>query len=100
MSGRMSKVKVSLTLSEDLVALIDRDARKTGSTRSGVVEDWLRSTASRAAEKSIDDATAAYYASLRGDARADDDAISKAMSRATTEVAYDTPRPRRLRKQR
>ena len=96
----MSKTKVSLTLSQDLVALIDRDARRTGSTRSGVVEDWLRSTASRAAEKSIDDATAAYYASLRGDARADDDAISRAMSTAATEVAYDAPRPRRARKQR
>ena len=96
----MSKIKVSLTLSQDLVALIDRDARRTGSTRSGVVEDWLRSAASRAAEKSIDDATAAYYASLRGDARADDEAISTAMSRAATDVVYDVPRSRRARKQR
>lgn len=96
----MSKLKVSLTLSQDLVALIDRNAKKTGSTRSGVVEDWLRSSASRAAESSIDDATAAYYASLRGEARADDDAISKAMSRSATRIAYDTPRPRRARKQR
>jgi metal-responsive CopG/Arc/MetJ family transcriptional regulator len=100
MRSRMSKVKVSLTLSEDLLALIDRDARRTGSTRSGVVEDWLRSTASRAAEKAIDDATTAYYASLRGDARADDEAISTAMSRAATDVVYDAPGPRRTRKQR
>ena len=67
---------------------------------SGVVEDWLRSTASRAAEKSIDDATAAYYASLRGEARVEDNAISTAMSRAATDVVYDAPRPRRARKQR
>lgn len=93
-------MKVSLTLSQDLVALIDRDARRTDSTRSGVVEDWLRSTASRAAEKSIDDATAAYYASLRGEARVEDNAISTAMSRAATDVVYDAPRPRRARKQR
>ncbi len=96
----MSKVKVSLTLSKDLVALIDRDARRTGSTRSGIVEDWLRSTASRAAEKSIDDATAAYYASLRGDARADDDAVSRAMAKAAREVVYDAPRPQRVRRPR
>jgi len=96
----MSKLKVSLTLSQDLVVLIDRDARRTGSTRSGIVEDWLRSSASRAAERSIDDATAAYYASLRGEARADDDAISKAMARSATKIAYDPPGPRRARKQR
>lgn len=96
----MSKFKVSLTLSQDLVVLIDRNAKMTGSTRSGVIEAWLRSSASRAAERSIEDATAAYYASLRGEAREDDDAISKAMSRSATKITYDEPRPRRARKQR
>lgn len=100
MVGGMSKLKVSLTLSADLVVLIDRNARRTGSTRSGVVEDWLRSSASRAAESTIDEATATYYASLRGEARADDDAISKAMSRSATKIAYDAPRRRRAPKQR
>lgn len=96
----MSKLKVSLTLSQDLVVLIDRNARRTGSTRSGVVEDWLRSSASRAAESTIENATAAYYASLRGEAKTDDDAISKAMSRSAMKIVYDTPRPRRARKPR
>ena len=32
-----AKLKVSLTLAADVVALVDRDARRSGSTRSGVV---------------------------------------------------------------
>ena len=94
----MSKIKVSLTLSRDVLALIDRDARRTGSTRSGTVEEWLRGSATRAAERAIDDATAAYYASLRGAARAEDEAISKAMSKAATQIVYDMPKPKRMRR--
>ena len=96
----MSKLKVSLTLSQDLVVLIDRTANRSGSTRSGVIEAWLRTSASRAAESSVEDATAAYYASLRGEAKADDESISRAMSRSATKVTYDAPAPQRPRKSR
>jgi metal-responsive CopG/Arc/MetJ family transcriptional regulator len=93
-----TKTKVSLTLSTELVARIDRDARRLGTTRSYLVEAWLRSSASRAAERDLEEATAAYYATLRGPAKADEEAIARASSRAAKLVTYDEPRPRSRRK--
>jgi hypothetical protein len=67
MNGRIprmtatAKLKVSLTLSADLVALVDREARRAKDSRSSVIEQWLRRAASSNLERVIDDATAAYY---------------------------------------
>ncbi|MDB4962130.1 MAG: hypothetical protein JWP01_2129 [Myxococcales bacterium] len=96
----MSKVKVSVTLSKDLVRIIDRDARRTGSSRSGVIEEWLYATASRAAEQTIDQATTAYYATLRGESLDEDNAIALGMARAARAVTYDPPRRRPARRPR
>lgn len=92
------KLKVSITLSADLLALVDRDAQRTHDTRSGVVEQWLRRAASATAEKEIEEATAAYYLSLRGEERSEDDTLSRALSAAARRVSYDeAPLPRRRR---
>jgi hypothetical protein len=91
-----AKLKVSLTLSADLVALVDRQARRGDGSRSGVVEQWLRRAANASVEKEIDDATVSYYRSLRGDDHAEDERLSRALSRAVRHVAYDDgPAPRR-----
>jgi hypothetical protein len=92
------KLKVSLTLSADVVALVDRDARRRKHTRSGVVEQWLRRAAGANVEHQIEEATAAYYLSLRGDERAEEEAISKALSGAARRVSYDGSEPRRRRR--
>jgi metal-responsive CopG/Arc/MetJ family transcriptional regulator len=92
------KLKVSLTLSADVVALVDRHARRRKNTRSGVVEQWLRRAAATSAEQQIEEATAAYYRSLRGDERAEEDAMSRALSAAARRVAYDKSEPRRQRR--
>jgi metal-responsive CopG/Arc/MetJ family transcriptional regulator len=61
----LRKHKVSLSLPADLVDWIDRQAaRKRGETRSGVVEQAVRSWVRRAAAKDIEDATVAYYQGL------------------------------------
>jgi metal-responsive CopG/Arc/MetJ family transcriptional regulator len=86
-----AKLKVSLTLSADLVAHVDRDAERRHETRSGVVEQWLRRAASSSAEKEIEEATAAYYMSLRGDERAEDEALSRALSSVARRLTYDEP---------
>jgi hypothetical protein len=94
-----AKLKVSLTLSADLVALVDRDAERLHDTRSGVVEQWLRHAARAAVEKEIEAATATYYRSLRGDERAEDEALARALSVATQRISYDTaPAVRRARR--
>jgi hypothetical protein len=93
-----NKLKVSLTLSADVVALVDRDARHHKGTRSGIVEQWLRRAASRNVEQEIEHATVAYYRSLRADERAEDAAMSRALSAAARRLSYDdTAMPRRGR---
>jgi metal-responsive CopG/Arc/MetJ family transcriptional regulator len=96
-----AKLKVSLTLSADLVALVDRDARRGKGSRSGVIEQWLRRAANANVEREIDDATAAYYRSLRGEDRAEDESLSRSLSDAARRVAYDddsAPRGRQARR--
>jgi metal-responsive CopG/Arc/MetJ family transcriptional regulator len=91
-----AKLKVSLTLSADLLALVDRDARRGNGTRSGVIEQWLRRAASSNLEHEIDQATAAYYRSLRGDDRTEDESLSRSLSDAARRVTFDDrPAPTR-----
>lgn len=72
------KHKVSLSLPADLVTWIDRQAaRKRGQTRSGVVEQAVRSWARRSAAKDIEDATVAYYQAMTSSERDDDEAWSR-----------------------
>ena len=85
------KLKVSLSLSADVVALVDRQATHLHETRSGVIEQWLRRAGSAAAEREIDQATVAYYTSLRTADRAEDEAISRASSAAAGLVEYGEP---------
>ena len=74
----LRKHKVSLSLSADLLAWIDRQAaRKRGATRSGVVEHALRSWARRSAAKEIEDATVAYYQAMTSAERDEDAAWSR-----------------------
>ena len=92
------KLKVSLTLSADLLELVDRDARRRNNTRSGVIEQWLRRAANAGVEQEIEDATGAYYRSLRSNEAAENEALSRALSKAARRVTYDSAAlPRRRR---
>ena len=94
-----SKLKVSVTLSGDLLELVDRDARRLNETRSGVIEQWLRRAAVATAHKELEAATAAYYLSLREAERADDEALARGLSKAARRVSYEKGgRPRRRRR--
>lgn len=100
--GRMpSKLKVSLSLSPEVLALVDRAAKQRKHTRSAVVEQWLRRAVTTEIEQTIEQATAEYYQSLRVAERAADESLSKALSRAARRVSYDEgAAPRRGRAQR
>ena len=95
-----AKLKVSLTLSSDLVALVDRDAKRRRDTRSGVIEKWLRKAATATAKREVEEATAAYYLALRAEGHQDEEAtLSRALSSAARKVPYgDEPAPRRGRR--
>jgi hypothetical protein len=86
---KATKRKLSVTLSADVLALVDRDARRLGETRSGVIEQWLRRAAAGNVAREIEQATVAYYRSLREEERKENDALSKALSRAARRVSYD-----------
>ncbi len=92
------KLKVSVTLSADVLALVDRDARRRSETRSGVIEQWLRRVASATIEKEIEHETAAYYEALRGSERVEDEALARGLSEAARRVSYDAAAPRRRRR--
>jgi hypothetical protein len=85
------KAKLSLTVSVDLLELVDRDVRRLKGTRSSVIELWLRRAATVSTQRAIDEATAAYYLSLQSA----EEPLSRALSKATKRVLYDTPAPAR-----
>lgn len=96
-----AKLKVSLSLSVEILALVDRTARRGNDTRSGVIERWLRRAASAATEQELAEATAAYYRSLRGEERDEDEALARGLSEAARRISYDdasAPRRRRARR--
>lgn len=91
------KQKISVTVASDVLGLVDREARRAGATRSYTIERWLRAGALRAAEASLEDATAAYYASLRPEEQAEAEAIGRAGSKAAQRATYDAAPRRRPR---
>jgi hypothetical protein len=86
------KLKVNLTLSADVVALVDRDAQRRKDTRSGIVEQWLRRAATAGVEQEIEDVTAAYYRSLSSEEDAEEEVGSKSPASSTRRIAYDQTR--------
>jgi len=83
------RVKISISLSRDLVARIDRAARAEARPRSRVLEDWLRMTARRNAARDLEEATVAYYESLTPDDRREDALMAAASSKAARRLAVD-----------
>ncbi len=92
------KVKLSITLSADLVRALDRQASAgSGRTRSSVLESWLRSVERSHRARALDQAVAAYYDALDDEARDDDESLSTALTGAARRVRVDPPAVRRRR---
>ncbi len=90
MMSAMPKAKISITLSEELLQRIDREARRRPSgTRSAVIEDWVRRGARGRGADLLREETIAYYSSLDGKELAEDDAIARASGDAARELRYD-----------
>lgn len=79
------KVRVSVSLSKDLLKRVDREVARSGrSSRSSVVEAWLETGRLRADEERLRLETIAYYANLDDADREDDDAWSQFATREFT----------------
>jgi len=86
-SMQEGRVKISISLSRDLVARIDRAAKAEARPRSRVLEDWLRSTARESAARDLEEATIAYYESATVADRRENAAMAAASGRAARRLA-------------
>lgn len=74
MTEAATKAKLSVTISRELLDAVDREvARHPGSTRSGVIESWLRLASRTHEEELLRRQTVAYYQARRRDEVADDE---------------------------
>ena len=87
------KTKVSVTIEQDLLTEIDRLA-VGGSTRSRIIEEWLRLAAREHARRALDAATAAYYEGRSEAERAEDKTLAEFTARAAGERDLDPARRR------
>ena len=83
------KAKISITLSDELLAQVDRAARRDAQTRSAVIERWLRVASRADAAAGLREDTTRYYESLTSDERAEDLAIARAASRRARRLRID-----------
>src|SRR5215510_4341448 len=84
-----SRLKISVSLPSDLVDRIDQVARAESRSRSRVVESWLRSAATRGAERELEHATIAYYESQTAEESREDAAMAAALSRSARRLEVD-----------
>jgi metal-responsive CopG/Arc/MetJ family transcriptional regulator len=94
------KMKISISLDAEVLEAVDRRAARNKTTRSAVMEQWLRSAARQAELQRLEEETAAYYDSLTPAERREDAAIARASSRALQKLIIDEPPRRRARRSR
>jgi len=83
------RVKISVSLPGELVALIDRTARSEARSRSRVLEGWLCATTLENTARELEAATIAYYDSLTSEDRREEKAIATASSAAARRLRID-----------
>jgi metal-responsive CopG/Arc/MetJ family transcriptional regulator len=86
------KVRLTITMSPDLLETIDRSVRP-GESRSSVIESWLRSATRRRAHDLLAAETEAYYEAITAAESAEDLALSRATAQALSVRNLDTNRP-------
>jgi len=92
------KMKISVSLDADVLEAVDRRAARNKTTRSAVMEQWLRSAARQVELQRLEEETAAYYDSLTSAERREDAALARASSRAFRKLIIDEPPRRRARR--
>jgi metal-responsive CopG/Arc/MetJ family transcriptional regulator len=94
------KVKISVSLDAALLGVVDRLAQNEGTSRSAVMERWLKQVSRRDQLLRLEEETAAYYEALTVAEIEEDAALSGASSRAARTLVVDEPSPRRARRRR
>jgi metal-responsive CopG/Arc/MetJ family transcriptional regulator len=95
------KLKISVSLDAELLALLDRRAAKEKTTRSAIMEQWLRRASRQSDLQWLEEETAAYYDALTPAEKEDDAEWTEFASRSARKLTIDEPaarygrRPRR-----
>ena len=78
-----TKVKLSVTVSRDIVDAIDREVVHigAGASRSSILEAWLRAASRSRAHDGLAERTALYYRTRTPEQHADDDAWADVATR-------------------
>lgn len=97
------KLKISISLDAALLEAVDRRAAAQKTTRSAIMEQWLRNASRQADLRRLEEETAAYYDALTPRERADDAEWANFASRSARKLAIDEPaehgtRPRSRRR--
>lgn len=94
-----TKVRVTITLSRDVLSHVDKRARSgSARSRSAFIEEALRELMRHSAEAMIARETIAYYQSLSQTEEAEDAALAQALGAASRRVAVDRPQRGKGRK--
>lgn len=85
-----TRVKLSITLTPEIVRTIDRARRaRHGESRSAVIEEWLRRGARQEEEARLRAETIEYYESRSSAEVREDAALARASSRAARRLRFD-----------
>ena len=92
------KLKISISLDAALLAVVDHRAAKEKTTRSAIMEQWLRSASRQSELQRLEEETAAYYDALTPAEKADDAEWAEFASRSARKLIIDEPVSRRGRR--
>jgi metal-responsive CopG/Arc/MetJ family transcriptional regulator len=92
------KVKISISLGTDVLDAVDRRATRERTTRSAIMERWLRGAARQAELQRLEEETAAYYDALTPAEKREDAEWVEAASRSFKKLDIDGPPPKRQRR--
>src|SRR5262249_37802019 len=95
--GMTTKRKVSITIDADLLGRIDKEATSSSTSRSTVIESWLRASSRSHLQAQLDADTLAYYQGLSRSERAEDAEWAAFSSREFSRMEVNEP-PARLRR--
>jgi metal-responsive CopG/Arc/MetJ family transcriptional regulator len=91
MTAAARKVKISISLDAELLGIVDRRAAEEETTRSALMERWLRQASHRNRLARLEEETAAYYEALSPEEREEDAAWASASSTAARKLRIDDP---------
>ena len=89
------KLKISISLDADVLDAVDRRAAKDRTTRSAIMERWLRSASRQSEMHRLEEETAAYYDALTPNDKVDDAEWAAFASRSARKLTIDEPERRR-----